>query len=61
MIIYNSNCNCFHSCYLSVNCSMYGLWLEIASDKMRGGGLKEINGVTIVVLSVYVKSSDKEH
>lgn len=40
---------------------MYGLWLEIASDKMRGGGLKEINGVTIVVLSVYVKSSDKEH
>lgn len=26
-----------------------------------GGGLKEINGVTIVVLSVYVKSSDKEH
>lgn len=39
---------------------MYGLWLEIASDKMRGG-LKEINGVTIVVLSVYVKSSDKEH
>lgn len=34
---------------------MYGLWLEI------GGELKEINGVTIVVLSVYVKSSDKEH
>lgn len=40
---------------------MYGLWLEIASDKMQGGGLKETNWVTIVVLSVYVKSSDKEH
>lgn len=40
MIIYNSNCNCFYLCYLLVNCSMYGLWLEIVLDKMRGGGVK---------------------
>lgn len=40
---------------------MYGLWLEIVLDKMWGGELKEINGVIIVVFSVYVKFSDKEY
>lgn len=38
---------------------VYG-W-KLLQIKWGGGGLKEINGVTIVVLSVYVKSSDKEH
>lgn len=52
-------------CYLSVNC-MYGLWLEIASDKKkRNGGLKEIETLQeshyCCAYSVYVKSSDKEH
>lgn len=42
---------------------MYGLWLEIASDKKRK--LKEMETLQeshyCYAYSVYVKSSDKEH